>query len=85
MRAASKGQPVPLQRLQLGTRFFLRDRAGVLDRLGPGSATVTLERHVSRSFTPTIGRNAGKEVYITCERETTQWSLETMVNPEVRG
>lgn len=81
---AEASRAVPLRSLSPGTRFITgySGRPGTLERIGPGSATVVVERHTERHFTPTRGRHAGETVIFTQERERTQWSLETLVIPE---
>lgn len=80
-------RPVEIAKLAPGTRFILHGvgKTGTLNRLGVGSATVTIDRQVSKSFTPKTGRRAGETVTITQERETTQWSLGTLVIPLKEG
>lgn len=73
---------VPIRTLPEGSRFLRPNgKGGTLIRVGLGSALVEIERDEERTFTPTTGPNAGKEVRIRNSSERVTWSLESPVLP----
>jgi len=73
-----------VKNLPPGTRFVCpwNGRTGVVIEHSRGSTLVELHRHVTKTFTPRIGRNAGKEVTIEHSHERVPIAHSTEVRPD---
>jgi hypothetical protein len=72
---------LPIRELTPGQRFYCLGIEGRVLHHSAGSTTVRINRRTERSFVPTTGPNTGQEIRIVNGHETTQWSLNTPVEP----